>query len=105
MYRQGKNSPNPLQILEEGQAFPVVLEHDELFEINVYEDREDNQFLYDSEILTYDKYYDFPVSKYVTDKGFWCVENGNRILMVNKGSTIIYTTRGIFSCSGKVIRK
>jgi len=105
VYRQGKNSPNPLQILEEGRAFPVVLEHDELFEINVYDDRGDNQFLYDSELLTYNEYYEFPVSKYVTDKGFWCVENGNRKLIVNKGSTIIYTTGGIFSCSGKVIRK
>ena len=104
VYRQGKNNPNPLQILEEGQAFIVVLKHDELFEINVYDDRGNNQFLYDSELLTYNKYYEFPVSMYVTDKGFWCVENGNRKLMVNKGSTIIYTTRGIFSCSGKVIK-
>ena len=105
VYRQGKNSPNPLQILEESRAFPVVLDHDVLFEINVYDDRENNQFLYESELLTYNEYYEFPVSKYVTDKGFWCVEKGNRKLMVNKGSTIIYTTMGIFSCSGKVIKE
>ena len=105
VYQDGRNSPNPLFLIDEKRLFTVTLDHDELFEINVFEDKEGDQFLYGSELLSYDIYYDFPISKYVTDKGFWCVENGNRWLKVRKGSTIIYTTRGIFSCSGEIVRK